>query len=82
MPVHEEATMTETEDWHAKRRRYEAFSATELGRLYRAYDKATIDYWRKDGVDDFPIKRLEELNEIAREATNAFVAKLMEIAGV
>jgi hypothetical protein len=69
-------------EWRAKRQRYEVFSATELGKLYRAYDKATIDYWQKDGVENFPIKRLQELHQIAREATNAFVAKLMEIAGV
>lgn len=74
--------MTETEEFHAKRERYERFSQTELGKLYRAYDKATIDYWRKDGVENYPIKRLSELNEKAREATNAFVARLMELAGV
>jgi hypothetical protein len=69
-------------EWHAMRKRYEAFLATDLGKLYRAYDKANIDYWRKDGVEDFPIKRLQELSQIAREATNAFVAKLMELANV
>jgi hypothetical protein len=64
------------------RKRYDAFLATDLGKLYRAYDKATIDYWCKDGVENFPLKRLSELNGKAREATNAFVGKLMEIAGV
>lgn len=70
------------DSWRAARERYERFSQTELGKLYRAYDKATIDYWCKDGVEDFPIKRLKELDQVAREATNAFIAKLMEIAGV
>ena len=74
-------TMTEDQDqWRALRARYERFSKTEIGRLYyRAYDHATIEYWRHEHVSD---KRLKELDQIAREATNAFVAKLMEIAGV
>jgi hypothetical protein len=67
-------------EWHAMRKRYEAFLATDLGKLYRAYDKANIDYWRRD-ADDSPA-RLKELNEICREKTNAFVAKLMELANV
>ena len=72
--------MTEDKDqWRALRARYERFSQTEIGKLYRAYDHATIDYWRHEHVSD---KRLKELDQIAREATNAFVAKLMEIAGV
>jgi bisphosphoglycerate-dependent phosphoglycerate mutase len=74
--------MTETEDWHVQRRRYEAFSATELGKLYRAYDKATINYWRRDMDDDISPAEVKALQERYREATNAFVAKLMEIAGV
>jgi hypothetical protein len=74
--------MTEADDWHAKRERYERFSQTELGKLYRAYDRATIDYWKNDANDNISNKRLKELDQIAREATNAFVAKLMELAGV
>jgi|HubBroStandDraft_6_1064221.scaffolds.fasta_scaffold248222_5 hypothetical protein len=74
--------MTETEDWHAQRRRYEAFSATELGGLYRAYDHAMIDYWRHDMDEDLSRVKFVALQERCREATNAFVAKLMEIAGV
>jgi hypothetical protein len=74
--------MTEADDWRAMRERYEKFSQTELGKLYRAYDKATIDYWRHDGDEHFSERRLRELDQIAREATNLFVAKLMEIAGV
>jgi hypothetical protein len=74
--------MTENEEWLAKRKRYEAFIATDLGKLYRAYDHALIDYWRRDGDEKFPVKRLQELNQISREATNVFIAKLMEIAGV
>jgi hypothetical protein len=55
--------MTEDEDWLAMRERYERFMETDLGKRYRAYDKAVIDYWR-------------------REATNAFVARLMDLAGI
>jgi hypothetical protein len=70
------------DDWRAMRARYEKFSQTELGQLYRAYDKATINYWRHDGDERFSERRLAELDEIAREAKIAFVAKLMELAGV
>ena len=74
--------MTEAEAWRALRKRYEAFVATDLGQLYRAYDRALIEYWRRDADDRVSDARLQELDEICREATNAFVAKLMEIAGV
>lgn len=74
--------MSETEEWYAKRQRFETFRATELGRLYWAYDKAMIAYWRRDGDDNVSNKRLKELDEACRTATNAFVAKLMELAGV
>lgn len=74
--------MTESEDWHAQRRRYNAFLATELGKLYRAYDSALIAYWRRDADENVPHAKLMELDKSAREATNAFVAKLMEMAGV
>ena len=73
--------MSEAEDWHALRKRYEAFMATELGKLYRAYDQATIDYWRLNADEATSPARLKELDAICREKTNAFVAKLMEIAG-
>jgi hypothetical protein len=69
-------------EWHAMRKRYEAFLATDLGKLYRAYDHATIDYWRRDGDDSISPARLRELDQICREKTNAFVAKLMELANV
>ena len=74
--------MSDTEDWRVMRKRYEAFLATDLGKLYRAYDHALIDYWRRDADDDVSYARLTELDAICRERTNAFVAKLMEIAGV
>jgi hypothetical protein len=74
--------MTEADDWRAERERYERFSQTELGKLYRAYRRATIDYWKNDANDAISNKRLNELDRIAREATDAFVAELMEIAGV
>jgi hypothetical protein len=69
--------MTGADDWRASRARYERFMATELGQLYRAYDQATIEYWRRPDSSQRP-----ELEQIAREATNAFVAKLMELANV
>jgi hypothetical protein len=74
--------MTDDDDWRAMRARYERFMATELGQLYRAYDKAVIEYWRRDADDSVSDKRLKELDQAAREATNAFVAKLMELASV
>jgi hypothetical protein len=74
--------MTEAEDWHALRKRYEAFMATDLGKLYRAHDHALIDYWRRDADDSVSSARLKELDEICREKTKAFVAKLMELANV
>lgn len=74
--------MTESEDWYALRKRFEAFRATELGQLYWAYNNAVIAYWRRDADDSVSFKRLGELDEACRAATNAFVAKLMELAGV
>jgi hypothetical protein len=74
--------MTKTEDWHVLAGRYEVFLATDLGKLYRAYDHALIDYWRHDSDEDISHAKLKALEERCREATNAFVAKLMELAGV
>jgi hypothetical protein len=74
--------MTESEDWHAQRRRYVAFIATDLGKLFRAYDSALVAYWRRDGDVTIADTKLKELDQTARETTNAFVAKLMELAGV
>ena len=74
--------MTEADDWHAKRERYERFSQTELGKLYRAYDHAVIAYWRMDLSETISNKRMKELDDACRATTNAFVAKLMELAGV
>jgi TfoX/Sxy family transcriptional regulator of competence genes len=74
--------MTEAADWHALRARYQRFQATELGQLYVAYDRATIAYWRLDASETVSNKRLRELDEAARKASNAFVAKLMELANV
>jgi hypothetical protein len=72
--------MTDPEDWQVRRKRYEAFMATELGELYRKYEHALIDYWRQD-ANDAPNK-LMELDRISKDTTHAFVTKLMELAGV
>lgn len=74
--------MSETENWRALRKRYDAFLATDLGKLYRAYDHAMIDYWRHDADDDISSAKLKAMDERCREATNAFLAKLMELAGI
>ncbi len=71
-----------TDDWHTQRKREDAFLATELGRLYRAHEHALIAYWRKDAVEDFPIKRLQELDAASKAATKAFKDKLKELAGI
>jgi hypothetical protein len=74
--------MSETTEWRVLRERYARFQATELGQLFTAYDRATIAYWRLDAHETVSDHRLRELDEAARKASNAFVAKLMELAGV
>jgi hypothetical protein len=61
--------------------RHEKFYATELGALYRQYDQALIDYWRREQDDGVSSRRLNELDRRAREARKAFVDKLMELVG-
>jgi hypothetical protein len=78
----EKEAMTDLEDWHVRRKRYEAFMATNLGQSYRAYEKALIDYWRQDANEGLPSNKLMELDQISKETTHAFVSKLMELAGV
>jgi hypothetical protein len=75
--------MTEDpEDWHERRKRFNALMATELGQLYRAHEKALIDYWRVDGNEDIGGNKLMQLDQISKDTTHAFVTKLMELAGV
>lgn len=74
--------MSETADWDALRARYVRFQATELGQLFVAYDRATIAYWRMDSSETVSDARLKALDEAARTASNAFVARLMELADV
>jgi hypothetical protein len=70
------------EEWQAQRERHNKFLETELGKLYAAYSKATIDYWRQDANDACPSAKLRSLDEVYREKQKVFVLKLMEIAGV
>jgi hypothetical protein len=74
--------MGETAEWHAARERFYRFQETELGRLFAAYSKATIDYWRMDLSDTIGHARLAALDGVYKEAHNTFVAKLMELANV
>ncbi len=74
--------MTDPEDWHVRRKRFDAFMATELGQLYRAYEMALIAYWRIDTDDSATLAKLAEFDRISKETTHAFVTKLMELAGV
>lgn len=70
----------EPEDWHVRRKRFDAFTATELGRLYHAYETALTNYWQIG--ENAPAVQMMELDTKARDATHAFVTKLMELAGV
>ena len=73
----------EPEDWHVRRKRFDAFSQTELGRLYHAYESALTNYWQMDARDgNVNTDMLMEFDEKAKDATHAFVTKLMELAGV
>lgn len=74
--------MTDIEDFNVRRKRYDAFMQTELGKLYRAHEQALINYWRVDADDTVNSSRLMELDRISKETTHAYVTKLMELAGV
>ena len=73
---------TNIEDWKARRARYDAFAATELGKLFIAYRNAVQCYWQQDGNDSISNKRLNELANKERETEKALTDKLMEIANV
>ena len=49
----------EPEDWHVRRKRFDAFSQTELGRLYHAYESALTNYWQIG--EDAPAVQIMEL---------------------
>ena len=70
----------EPEDWHVRRKRFDAFTATELGRLYHAYETALTNYWKVG--EDAPAIQVMDLDQKANDATHAFVTKLMELADV
>jgi hypothetical protein len=74
--------MSESEQWRAMRERYARFRETELGRLFTAYDHATIAYWQRDGDETVSDARLKALDEACRKAANSFLAKLMDLANV
>ena len=70
----------EPEDWHVRRKRFDAFTQTELGQLYRTYEQSLTNYWNVgENVDP---GLLMDLDKKTKEATHAFVTKLMELAGV
>ena len=68
--------------WRAEFDRHKRFVATPLGVLYQKYEHALIDYWRHDGDEAVSPAKLTALDERRREATQAFIAKLKELAGV
>ena len=70
----------EPEDWHVRRKRFDAFTQTELGQLYKAYEQALTAYGQAD-PDQEPQKTMS-LDEMTRDTTHAFITKLMELAGV
>ena len=72
--------MTDIEDWHVRRKRYDALMATELGQLYKTYENALTNYWQIG--ENAPSIQMMELDQKAKDATHAFVTKLMELAGV
>jgi hypothetical protein len=74
--------MTDPEDWHVRRKRYDAFLKTELGELYRKYENSLVAYWQIDALDEASRDSLMKLDREAKDATHAFVTKLMELAGV
>ena len=74
--------MTHAAEWRANFERRNRFAATELGELYRRHEHALISYWRRDSDDSISFNTLKELDARTSEATQPFVIKLMELAGV
>ena len=72
----------EPEDWHERRKRFNALMATELGQLYRRYENDLIAYWKVDASEDIGGFQLMELDKATKDSTHAFVTKLMELVGV
>ena len=70
------------DDWRVRFERRRAFAKTELGRLYLAHESALVDYWRHDADERISHNKLTMLDNRCHEATEAFVARLMELAGV
>ena len=71
------------EDWHVRRKRYDAFMATELGQHSdRAYEKALlIDYWQIDADDSGFLDHLMALDEKAKDAHAARLRHQADAAG-
>ena len=76
------AMTEEPEDWHERRKRFNALMATEVGQLYREYENALIAYWKVDANEDIGGVKLMNLDQVSKETTHKFVTKLMELAGV
>lgn len=61
---------------------YKQFLETDIGKLFQAFERTTIEYWRNDNNDRISDKRLRELDEAQRSATKAFRERLMADMGI
>lgn len=58
------------------------FRETEIGKLYGKHLSTTIAYWQKDADERISDRRLRELDEAAKKATDEFVGRLMADYGI
>jgi hypothetical protein len=66
-------TRQEIIEWQQRNKEWDE---TELGRLFRKYENATISYWQKDQDDRISDKRLRELSGKMDEARKAFLLSI------
>lgn len=63
------------------RRKLDAFSDTELGKLFIRFENAHANAWVVDSTSD-STKRMKDAWAKSDEARNAFLTKLAELIGV
>ena len=69
--------MVDFNELNRQRARYKAFTETEIGKAFAAYDRAVIAYWREDSNERISDKKLSALSDAERQTRKALLDLLM-----